>query len=60
MNVAAFFCRVEGGDAHSRLYRLPVITGGAEPLEGGGIARARIEDPKVYPVYQCPIMALDS
>ena len=25
----------------------------AEPQEGGGIARAWIVDPKVYPVYQC-------
>ena len=43
------FCRVKGGDAHWRLYRLPVVTGGAEPQEGGGIARAWIEDPIVYP-----------
>ena len=28
-------------------YRLPVVTGAAEPQEGGGIARAWIEDPKV-------------
>ena len=33
---------------------MPVVTGGAEPQEGGGIARAWITDPKVYPVYQCP------
>ena len=38
---------VEGRNAHWRLYRLPVVTGGAEPQEGGGIARAWIEDPSV-------------
>ena len=48
------FCRVEGGNAHWRLHRLPVATAGAEPQEGGRIARAWIEDPHVYPVYQCP------
>ena len=42
-------CRVEGGDVPWRLYRLHVITGRAEPEEGGEIARAWIEDPKVYP-----------
>ena len=35
-------------------YRLPVVTGGAEPKEGGGIARACIEDPKVYPGIPIP------
>ena len=29
---------------------LSLVTGGAEPQEGGGIARAPITDPKVYPV----------
>ena len=43
------FCAVEGEDAHWRLYRLPVVTGGAEPQEGSGIARVWIEDLKVYP-----------
>ena len=43
------FCRVEGEDAHWRLYRLPVVIGRAEPPEGDGIARAWIEDVKVYP-----------
>ena len=48
------FCRVEGGNDHRGLYRLPVVTEGAESQEGGGIARAWIEDPMVYPVHQCP------
>ena len=48
------FCRVEGGDAHWRLYRLPVVTGAAEPQEGGGIAWAWIEDPNVYPGIPMP------
>ena len=40
------FCSVaEGGYARWRLYRLHVVTGGAEPQEGGGIARAWIIDP---------------
>ena len=30
-------------------YRLPVVTRGVEPQEGSGIARAWIEDLKVYP-----------
>ena len=33
---------------------MPVVTGGAEPQEGGGIARAWIEDPKVYPGIPMP------
>ena len=38
---------------------MPVVKEGAEPQEGGGIARAWIENPKVYPgsifpVNQCP------
>ena len=33
------------------VYRLPVVTWEAEPHEGGGIAGARIVDPKVYPRY---------
>ena len=37
------FCRVEGGDAHWRLNRLPVVTRGAEPQEGDGFTRAWIE-----------------
>ena len=48
------FFGVEVGDAHWRLYRLPVVIGRAEPQESGGIAQAWIEDPKVYPVYQYP------
>ena len=51
--VSRYTDAAQGGDAHWRLYRLPVVTGRAEPQEGGGIARACIEDPKVYPVYQC-------
>ena len=47
--------KVEGGDKHWALYGLPVVTGGAEPQEGGGITRAVMEDPKIYsgtPVLQ--------
>ena len=47
-------CRVEGGDAHWRYYRLPVVIGGAETQEGGEIARAWIEDPKVNPGTPMP------
>ena len=54
MNVSAFSVELKGGDAHWRLYRLPVVTGRAEPQEGGGIARAWIEDPKVYPSIPMP------
>ena len=43
------FSRVEGGDAHWRLYRLPVVTEGAEPLLGPGSKIRRYT-----PVYQCP------
>ena len=49
-----FFCRVEGEDTHWRLYRLPVVTRRAELQKGGGIARAWIEDPKVYPGIPMP------
>ena len=48
------FRRVEDGDAHWRLYRLPVVTGEAEPQDGGGIARAWIEVPKAYPGIPMP------
>ena len=33
---------------------MPVVTGRAEPQAGGGIARACIEDPKVYPGIPMP------
>ena len=33
---------------------MPVVTGGAELQEGGGIARAWIEDPNAYPVIPMP------
>ena len=33
---------------------MPVVTGGAEPQEGGGIVRARIMDEKVYPGIPMP------
>ena len=36
-------------------YGLPVVTGGTESQEGGGIARAWILDLKVYPGYQYPM-----
>ena len=32
-----------------KLYRLPVVTGRAEPQEGVGMAQAWIVDPKVHP-----------
>ena len=50
------FSGVEGGDARWKLYWLYVVTGGAEPQEGGVIPRAWIADPKVCPGiqnYQC-------
>ena len=37
------FCRADYGKAHWRLYTLPVVTGGAEPQEDDGIARAWIK-----------------
>ena len=37
------------GDAHFILYRLLVVTWGAKAQDGGGIAQACIEDPKVCP-----------
>ena len=42
------YIRVEGGDAHWKLYWLPVVTVEAEHQEGGEIVRAWIADPKVY------------
>ena len=48
------FSKVECGDNHWALYELPVVTGGAEPQEGGGITRAVIEDPKIYPGTPVP------
>ena len=45
MEISAF-CKFEDGNASWKLdRRLPVVTGGAEPQEGGGIARAWIADP---------------
>ena len=35
-------------------YRLIVVTGRAEPKEGGGIAQGSIVDPKVYPGIPMP------
>ena len=35
-------------------YGLPVVTGWAEPQEGGGIAWAWIDEPKVYPGIPMP------
>ena len=51
-----FFNRIECEDAHWKLYWLLIVTGEAEPQEGGGIARAWIADPKVYPGI--PMMVL--
>ena len=39
---------MESGGARWKLYRLPVVTGGAETQEGGGTARAWIVDQTVY------------
>ena len=47
MNVSAFSVELKVGTPIGD-YRLPVVTGKEEPQEGGGIARAWIEDPKVY------------
>ena len=47
-------CRVESGDAHWRFYRLPLVTGGAEPQEGGVIAREWTYICRYILVYQCP------
>ena len=47
--VKCFFWSVEDGEAHWRLYSLPVVTGGEESQECGWIARACIVDWKVYP-----------
>ena len=35
-------------------YKLPLVTGGAKPQEGGGIAWAWIVGPKVYPGIPVP------
>ena len=57
MNVSAFSIEfkvgtpIPYGDSIDCLYRL---TRGAEPQEGGGLARAWIEDPKVYPGIPMP------
>ena len=53
MNVCDFSVELKVGTPIGD-YRLPVVTGRAELQEGGKIARAWIEDPNVYPVYQCP------
>ena len=45
--------RVEGVDPPLETLLSTCGTRGAEPQEGGGIARAWIEHPKVYTVYQC-------
>ena len=41
-------------DTHVGNYWLPVVTGGAEPQEGGGIAQSWITDPKLYPGIPMP------
>ena len=53
VNVSAFSVELKVGTSIED-YRLPVVTGGADPQEGGGIARAWIEDPKVYPGIPMP------
>ena len=40
---------VQVSDTHWKLYWLPVVIGGVEPQEGGGIVLAWIADPKLYP-----------
>ena len=53
MNVSAFAVELKVGTPIGD-YRLPVVSGRAELQEGGGIARAWIEDPKVYPGIPMP------
>ena len=48
MNVSAFSVELKVGTPVGVSYTLSVVTGGAEPQEGGGIARAWIVDPKIY------------
>ena len=53
LNVSAVSVELKVGTP-IRDYRLSVVTGGAEPQEGGGIARTWIEDLKVYPGIPMP------
>ena len=53
MNVSAFSVELKV-ETPIWDYRLPVVTGRAEPQEGGDIARAWIEDPKIYPSIPMP------
>ena len=46
------YTRVEGGDARWKLNCLPVVTGEAEPQEGGGLLGPGSQI-QVYPVYEC-------
>ena len=48
------FCRVEGGDAHWRLYRLPVVTREQTPRKVVGLLRAGSKIRRYTPVYHCP------
>ena len=47
-----YYARLEGGETHWKLCWLPVVNGGAEPHECGGIARAWIR--RYTPVCQWP------
>ena len=49
MNLSAFSVELKVGTSVGD-YKLPVVTGGAEPQEGGEIAQAWIIDLKVYPM----------
>ena len=54
MNLSAFSVELKVGTPIGD-YRLPVVTRGAKPWEGRGIARAWVIATKVFPVYQCPM-----
>ena len=54
MNESAFSVELKTGTPNQSIYRLPVVSVEAESQEGGGIARAVIEDPKIYPGTPVP------
>ena len=47
------FCRAECGDAHWRLYRLPVVTGEQSPRKVVGLFGPGSKIRRYTPVYQC-------
>ena len=54
VNVSAFSVELTMAMPIGDTYTLPVVTGGAEPQEDDGIARALIKDAKIHPGDQCP------